>query len=108
MGIVIMKDILCQALQYQVYTQGFKYRIESGIKQVGYEIYQHFFVHSKYPVGFGFPLGVVDNPRVVVNQVDPNFLLTVGTRFGQILEQVGDSHALDILYEGLHEVGRKT
>ena len=101
-----LKDISCQAIQSKLRTQGFKYRSESGINQVGYEIYQYFFIHSIYPVGIGSPLGVLDHPSGVANQVYLDFLLTVGTRASQILEQVCDSHTLAVLYEGIHDVGQ--
>ena len=59
-------------------------------------------------MGVGSPLGVLDRPRGVVNQVDIDALLTVGTCAGQIMDQVGDAYALTIRYEGLHDVGRQT
>ena len=72
---------------------------------MGYEISQHFFVRSRYPVEVGSPLGVLDHPRGVMNQVDINVLLTVGTQVSQISDQVGDAHVLAIQYEGIHGVG---
>ena len=56
----------------------------------------------------GSPLEVLYHPYGVANQVDLDVLLTVGTRDGQISEQVGDAHALAVQYEGLHDVGWKT
>ena len=81
------------------------YRVESGINQVGYEISQHCFVCSRYTVKVGSPLGVLDNPRCVANQVDIDVLHTVGTQTGQISEQVGYAHALALQNEGIHYVG---
>ena len=93
-----LKDLSCQAIQSKLRTQGFKYRSESGINQVGYEIYQYFFIHSRYPVEVGSPPGVLDKQRGVANQIHINVLLTVGTRDGQFLEQFGDAHALVVKY----------
>ena len=56
----------------------------------------------------GSPLGVLNQPRGVTNQVDIDILLTVGTQDGQISEHVGDAHVLAVKYEGLHDVGRQT
>ena len=55
----------------------------------------------------GSPLGVLDQPRGITNQVDIGVLLTIGTQASQISEQFGDSHALDVRYEVIHDVGRK-
>ena len=63
---------------------------------MGYEISGHLFFHSRYPVEFGSTLGVLDKPRGVANQVDLDVLLTVGNQDVQILEQVGDDHALTV------------
>ena len=46
----------------------------------------------------GSPPGVLDKQRGVANQIHINVLLTVGTRDGQFLEQVGDAHALVVKY----------
>ena len=56
----------------------------------------------------GCPLGVLDQPRGVVNQVNLNTLLNIGNRDGKILEQVCDAHALSVRYEEIHDVGEKT
>ena len=61
---------------------------------MGYEISRNLFFRSRYPVEFVSPLGVLDHPHGVMNQVDLDFILTVGTRAGKISEQVGDDHAL--------------
>ena len=76
--------------------QGFYYRSKSKKKQVRYEMPWHFFVCSRYTVEVGYPLGVLDQPFGVTNQVNLNVLLAVGTQEGQILEQVGDYHALAV------------
>ena len=101
-----LKDLSCQAIQSKLRTQGFKYRSESGINQVGYEIYQYFFIHSRYPVEVGSPLGVLDHPSGVANQVDLDVLISVGTQASQISDQFGDAYALTIRYKGLHDAGR--
>ena len=75
---------------------------------MGYEISRRFFVHSRYPAEVGYPLEVLDQPCGVVNQVDLVVLLTVGTRAGLILGQVGDAHFLTIRYEVLSDVGQQT
>ena len=75
---------------------------------MGYEISRHFFVHRRYTVEVVSPLGGMEHSHGVSNQVNLDILLTVGTRDGQILEQVGDAHALAVRYEGLHAVGQKT
>ena len=66
-----------EAIQYQVSTQGFKYRVKSGINQVGYEMFGHFFVCSRYPLEVGFPLGVLYQPRGVTNHFYINDPLAV-------------------------------
>ena len=80
---MMLKALSCQAIQYQVRTQGFNYRVESRIKQVGYETSCNFFVHRRYLVEVVFPQGVLGQKRDVTNQVYHNVLLTVGTRSGQ-------------------------
>ena len=67
---------------YQVCNQGFKYGVKYGIRLVAYEIPLHLFVCSRYPVQVGFPMGVLDQPRGVMKQVNPNVLLTVRTPDG--------------------------
>ena len=105
---MMMKALLCQAIQSQVHTQVFDYRVEYVIKQVGYKVFRDFFVHIRYIVEVVSPLRVLDQPHIVTNQVDLDFLFTVCTQAGQILDQVGDAHELDVRYEGLHEIGWQT
>ena len=56
----------------------------------------------------GSPLGVMDQPRGVANQVDIDVFLYVRTQDGKISEQVGDYHNLPVQYKGIHDVGRQT
>ena len=56
----------------------------------------------------GSPQGVLDQSCAVVNQFNTDVILTIGTCSGQIPKQVGDTHALAILYKGLCAVGRQT
>ena len=90
------------SIHSQVRTQVLKYRVEYRIQQVGYEISRHFFVRSIYLVEAGSPLGFLDQPRGVANQVNINDPLTVGTWAGKILEQVVKSHERTVRYKGLH------
>ena len=75
---------------------------------MGYKISLHFFVCGRYPVKVGSPLGVLDHPHSRVNQINIGVLLTIGTWDGQISEQLGNSHALDVQYKRLHDIGRET
>ena len=56
----------------------------------------------------GSPLGVLDQPHRVANQVDLNVLLTIGTWDGQILKQVGDAYTCVVQYEGLCDFEQHT
>ena len=75
---------------------------------MGYDISLCFFVCIIHSEEVGSPLGVLDYPHDVVRQVDLDVLLTVRNRSGQISKKVDDAHVLNIRYEGLCDIRRKT